>query len=295
MVKKSVLLIEDEKEIREIVQLGLQSRLDDLRVYEAATAMDALLKLDIQLFDLVILDMGLPGKSGFEVLRVLSDMPRAKKPKHLLVLTGSVSEEEVRSRTAEPFAYLAKPCRASEVASKVGLLLGEAIPTPKPAPMDITIVNAFIDATLQVMGTMASTECRKSKTFLRTADLISGDVSALVAINGKLQTGSMAVSFQEKCFLGVMSRMLGDEVTTLSPDVVDGAGELCNQIFGITKKVLNEKGMDIQPAIPSVITGPGHRIKHLTEGPVIAVSFSTDFGTFAIEATLQKTVTAVAA
>lgn len=297
MSKKSILLIEDEKEIRDIVHQGLQSKLDEIRISESPNAMDAFLKLELQQFDLVVLDMGLPGKSGYEVLRFLGDMAKAKKPKNLLILTGSASEAEIRARTEESFHFMAKPCRSSEVAAKICSLIGEplaAAPPPKAAPMDITILNAFIDATLKVLSTMAGTECKKQKIFVRGSDQISGDVSALVAINGKLQTGSMAISFEEKCFLGVMSRMLGEEVTQLTPDVVDGAGELCNQIFGITKKNLNEQGMDIQPAIPSVITGAGHRIKHMSQGPILAVRFDTASGPFVIEAILQKTAATAA-
>lgn len=298
MSKKSILLIEDEKEIRDIVHQGLESKLEEIRISESPNAMDAFLKLEIQQFDLVVLDMGLPGKSGYEVLRFLGDMSKAKKPKNLLILTGSASEAEIRARTKENFHFMAKPCRSSEVAAKICSLIGEQPPAAaaKNAPMDITILNAFIDATLKVLSTMAGTECKKQKIFVRGSDQISGDVSALVAINGKLQTGSMAISFEEKCFLGVMSQMLGEEVTQLTPDVVDGAGELCNQIFGITKKNLNEQGMDIQPAIPSVITGPGHRIKHMSQGPILAVRFDTAAGSFVIEAILQKTaVTAASA
>jgi CheY-specific phosphatase CheX len=50
---------------------------------------------------------------------------------------------------------------------------------------------------------------------------------------------------------------------------------------------LNERGCDIQPAIPSVIFGENHRIKHLIEGPCLAVQFRTSAGCFVVEAILK--------
>lgn len=100
--------------------------------------------------------------------------------------------------------------------------------------------------------------------------------------------GSMAISFKKKTFLGIVNRMLGADYTDIDPEISDAAAELCNQVFGLTKTKLNQQGHEIQPAIPSVITGENHQIKHSTSAPVIAVEYSTEFGPFTIEACMAQ-------
>ena len=77
--------------------------------------------------------------------------------------------------------------------------------------------------------------------------------------------------------------MLGEEYQEISKDIIDGAGELTNMIFGQAKVTLNQKGYGIQTAIPSVISGKNHSLSALTKGPIVVIPFSTEAGPFFIE------------
>lgn len=155
------------------------------------------------------------------------------------------------------------------------------------AKIDVNFINAFVDATLNVLKIMAGIAAEKQDVFIRQKDQTSGDISAIVGMNSNDYIGSMAIAFEESCFLKVASGMLSENFTQLTPEIRDAAGELCNQIFGMAKKTLNEKGHSIQPAIPSVIVGKNHTINHQVDSPCIAIKFKTPDGFFIVEAVLQ--------
>ncbi len=152
---------------------------------------------------------------------------------------------------------------------------------------DLTAINVFIVSTVEVLKTMAQIEAKKGTPFIREKDQISGDISAVISIVSENRSGSMAISFSSACYLDIISKMLGEECKEINSENADAAAELCNQIFGMTKKKLNEIGYKIQPAIPSVICGPNHTIKHMKVGPCVAVKFHTAKGDFTIEAILS--------
>ena len=69
MITHSVLLVEDEADIREMLSFALNRA--GFEVWEAETAEAALRRLDGPLPDLVILDWMLPGMSGVDLARRL--------------------------------------------------------------------------------------------------------------------------------------------------------------------------------------------------------------------------------
>src|SRR5206468_7390632 len=65
--KGTVLIIDDEEEIRESIELLSNS--EGFSTNSAASGEEGLKKIDENLYDLVLLDLMLPGKSGMEVQR----------------------------------------------------------------------------------------------------------------------------------------------------------------------------------------------------------------------------------
>ena len=65
--KGSILIIDDEQEIRETLEQVL--KLEGYSPASASTAEEGLKKAEEQLFDLVLLDVSLPDRNGLEVLR----------------------------------------------------------------------------------------------------------------------------------------------------------------------------------------------------------------------------------
>ena len=152
--------------------------------------------------------------------------------------------------------------------------------------MDANIINPFINATLNVLETMAFVKAEVEKPYLKKDNVAQGDVSGIVGFTGDTN-GTVAVTFDELCILKIVSNMFGEEMTEVNDEIADAVGELTNMISGQARKNLEEIGKKYQAAIPSVVTGKNHKLESMTKGPQIAIPFKTDFGSFTIEVSLE--------
>lgn len=152
--------------------------------------------------------------------------------------------------------------------------------------MNAEHINAFLNATTNVIKTMAFTECVGGKPYVKKQSEAAGDVSGIIGITGDAQ-GSLSISFTEKCICNIVSNMFGENIPALNEEVKDAVGELTNMISGDARRDLSEKGVTLIGAIPSVISGKDHSIKHMSKAPVIAIPFSTKAGNFTVEVSLD--------
>lgn len=97
---KRVLVVEDEAVIRALIEASLEG---DFELATAADGFGALESLHSFHPDIVLLDIGLPGMNGLDVLRrIRSDCELAQTP--VVLITGREPPEAVRAE-----AVLAKP------------------------------------------------------------------------------------------------------------------------------------------------------------------------------------------
>lgn len=158
----------------------------------------------------------------------------------------------------------------------------------KKTTMDTEFIDPFLTAAIHVLRVQANVEARAGKLSLKkNGDNISGDISGIIGIVSESFNGSVVITFPEETFLKVMSNMLGENFTEVTKDIIDGAGELTNIIFGQAKITLNDKGYGIKTAIPSVIAGKNHSLSAQTKGPVVVVPFESSAGKFFVEICLS--------
>ncbi len=122
-----LLVVDDDRRIRDALSRYLQR--EGYRVTTAKNADDARVKLDGLAFDLLILDVMMPGETGFELaksVRKTSEVP-------ILMLTAR-AETENRINGLEIGAddYMAKPFEARELSLRIASILKRAQPTPTP-------------------------------------------------------------------------------------------------------------------------------------------------------------------
>jgi chemotaxis protein CheX len=82
--------------------------------------------------------------------------------------------------------------------------------------------------------------------------------------------------------------MLGEEMKDMNEEINDAVGEITNMISGQARQKLADLGRALKAAIPTVITGKNHTIKHMTTYPIIAIPFNTDNGEFTIEVCFEE-------
>ncbi len=153
--------------------------------------------------------------------------------------------------------------------------------------MDVTLINPFINATVNVLETMAFVKVSAGKPYLKKDNVAVGDVSGVLGLTG-VANGTISVTFEEKCILTIVSNMFGETMNSLNHEIADAVGELTNMISGQARRELEEIGKVFKAAIPSVVSGPQHQIIHYSKGPKIAIPFSTEGGDFTIEVCFER-------
>ncbi len=119
----TVLLVEDEPSVGELVR-GYLMR-DGYRVVWVRSGEDALVELDRHRVRIVILDIGLPGKDGFDVCR---DM-RARSNVPILMLTARDDEpDRIVGLEVGADDYLTKPFSPRELVARMKAILRRSEP-----------------------------------------------------------------------------------------------------------------------------------------------------------------------
>ena len=152
--------------------------------------------------------------------------------------------------------------------------------------MKAEFINPFLEATVSVIKTMAFLEPIAGKPYIKKGASALGDVSGIVGIAGEAE-GSICLTFSKECILLIISRMFGEEQKEINDEVKDAVGELTNMISGDSRRRLDEIGHHFVGAIPSVVSGPGHEVKHITKGPILSIPFNTTAGNFTVEVCLK--------
>jgi two-component system phosphate regulon response regulator OmpR len=118
-----LLVVDDDSRLRDLVSRFLQR--EGYRVTTAKDAVDARAKLDGLTFDLLILDVMMPGESGFDLAKFVRETSQVP----ILMLTAR-AETESRINGLEIGAddYMAKPYDPRELSLRVASILKRALP-----------------------------------------------------------------------------------------------------------------------------------------------------------------------
>lgn len=147
---------------------------------------------------------------------------------------------------------------------------------------DVRFINPFLNAVIDVLGTMAMVQATPGKPYINTKRVAVGDVTGLIGINGQA-TGVISLTLEEKCILHIVSNMLGEEYSRINDDIADAVGELTNMIAGQARAHLANEGLKFQASTPTVIIGKNHTLSHVNKEPILAIPFTTPQGQLVVE------------
>jgi two-component system KDP operon response regulator KdpE len=129
-VKPRILVVDDEPQIRKFLRLGLEGH--GYAVLEAATAAAAQAAAVAAQPELVVLDLGLPDREGFEVLSALREWSRVPV---LVLSVRSREDEKVRAFELGADDYVVKPFGMSELLARIKAALRRKIESEVPTPV----------------------------------------------------------------------------------------------------------------------------------------------------------------
>lgn len=118
-----ILVVDDEQPLRELVVVTLG---DSYSCDEAADGDAALEQMRTRRYDMVVLDVMMPGRSGIDVLREMR-ADEAMKDVPVVVMSAWQASQDIDSALAAGAnGFLPKPFRAEELDATVKALIGRA-------------------------------------------------------------------------------------------------------------------------------------------------------------------------
>ena len=135
-----LLVVDDDERLRGLLHRYLTS--NGYRVTAAADAADARALMKSIAFDLLVLDVMMPGESGFDLtksLRTHSQVP-------ILILTAKGdAEDRIAGLELGADDYLPKPFEPRELLLRVGALLRRATPPARSAHAEVRMGDSVYD------------------------------------------------------------------------------------------------------------------------------------------------------
>ena len=119
---KQILVVDDSATMRRMVMASLRG-LQDVSFGEASNGLEAIEKLAIAPFDLMILDLNMPDMHGLEVLRFVLGHPSYQATPIIILTTRGDDSSRSNALAAGASGYLTKPFEPGALATEVKGLL----------------------------------------------------------------------------------------------------------------------------------------------------------------------------
>lgn len=112
----AVLVVEDDASIRRLVKMVLQR--EGYRVEVAADGVEAVLKLGLTQYDVIVLDLMMPNLDGFAFMTTMAQ--HAPEQLQRIIVTSAASPGVIKERMhGKPFDLLPKPFDIDQLADRV--------------------------------------------------------------------------------------------------------------------------------------------------------------------------------
>ncbi|NWF69662.1 MAG: response regulator [Chloroflexi bacterium] len=118
---KRVLLVEDTEDIAMLVQVALEDI--GLQVYHANNGGKAMAYLETNTPDLILLDIGLPGMSGWQLLDAIKGQRKQENYKVIMLTAMTDPANRVIGKMQDVDGYIAKPFDIAQLKQIVGEVL----------------------------------------------------------------------------------------------------------------------------------------------------------------------------
>jgi len=130
MVRPRILIIEDERALTEVLSYNLER--EGYEVTIAHDGIEGLRKAQMQIPDVIILDIMLPGRDGLEVCRELRAGERTRNVPILMLTARGEETDEVVGFTVGADDYVAKPFKIKPLMQRIKALQRRADPGSEP-------------------------------------------------------------------------------------------------------------------------------------------------------------------
>lgn len=163
MGKNRLLVVEDEPKVAQALMEGLTS--EGYLVVLAATGEDAFFRANSEHFDLILLDLMLPGRSGLEILSTLRK--NGKKTPVLILTARDTLDDRIQGLDTGADDYLVKPFAFPELLARIRALLRRGT-----AKDTVEVKRTLADLELDIVTRIVSRGGKSLELTLKEFDLL---------------------------------------------------------------------------------------------------------------------------
>ena len=138
--KHKVLVVDDEQDLLEILKFNLENEGYEV---QTATSAEEALGLDIQTFDLLLLDVMMGGMSGFAMARKLKYNPSSSNVPIIFFTTHDTENDTVTGFNLGADDYISKPFSIREVMVRVRAVIRRTA-EPQGAPSNVLAYQGIV-------------------------------------------------------------------------------------------------------------------------------------------------------
>jgi chemotaxis protein CheX len=149
----------------------------------------------------------------------------------------------------------------------------------------VEFVNPFIQAATEVLEFELGQETVRGDLRLERSAFTTDEVTAVVGVTGRI-SGIVMYSMSQDTALGIVSRLMGEDVGELDSLAQSGIGELGNVITGRAGVLLSEAGYPSNITPPALVVGRGTLVTTLELNRLVC-PLQTDFGGLEIQVVLK--------
>jgi two-component system phosphate regulon response regulator PhoB len=174
MTAKQILIVEDEKPIREMIAFGL--RRAGFEVLEAEDCRSARARVADRLSDLVLVDWMLPDMSGLELTRSLKRDEATRELPVILLTARADEEDKVRGLEGGADDYITKPFSPRELLARIRAVMRRAAGTSddellQAGRLTLNLASHRVSVDDEVVS-LGPTEFRLLRFFMSHADRV---------------------------------------------------------------------------------------------------------------------------
>jgi two-component system KDP operon response regulator KdpE len=129
-----ILIVDDEPQIRRVLRTTLSAQ--GYEVQEARTGDDALLAFRENRFDLILLDMNMPGMTGLETCRQIRESSEVAV---IMLTVHDTEKDKVASLDAGADDYITKPFSTPELLARIRAALRRVPASPEGGPESLRL------------------------------------------------------------------------------------------------------------------------------------------------------------
>ncbi len=177
---ETILVVDDDLDILELLKMNLEP--EGYNVQTASDGESAVQSACTDPPDLILLDVMMPHKNGFQVVEELKDIEETKNVPIILVTARGQTEDKVRGLDTGADDYITKPFDLREVTARVEAVLGRTRPIKYINPLMRAMGEGFSEKGLeQLAGHLQAAAAIQKKLLPEQAPSIDGfDIATLL-------------------------------------------------------------------------------------------------------------------